>query len=54
MPLETLSERAPLANPADSLRELRVGFGGYGYLLQYRVGPDEVFVARIFHVREAR
>ena len=52
--LETLSERGPLAGPADDLRELRVGFGRYGYILQYRVRPDEVFVARIFHVREAR
>jgi hypothetical protein len=31
-----------------------VKFGRYRYAIQYRVGPDAVFVTHIFHVREAR
>jgi plasmid stabilization system protein ParE len=42
-------------SPTNSpFRELPVKFGRYGYAIRYRVAPDEVFVSRIFHVRERR
>jgi plasmid stabilization system protein ParE len=36
------------------LRELVVPFGSAGYVLQYRVGPLRVIIARIFHTLEDR
>jgi hypothetical protein len=38
----------------DGLRELDVPFGRYGYVIVYRVDPDAVVVARIFHTHENR
>ncbi len=35
-------------------RELYIRFGDSGYVVQYRIDPDAVLVARIFHMREAR
>ncbi|QUD89914.1 type II toxin-antitoxin system RelE/ParE family toxin [Phenylobacterium montanum] len=35
-------------------RELVIPFGAAAYVVQYRVEADSVFVARIFHSREAR
>lgn len=35
-------------------RELKVPFGTAGYVVQYRIEPDAIFVARIFHMREDR
>jgi plasmid stabilization system protein ParE len=52
--LTELPERGYEVDPATGLRELKVKFGRYGYAIQYRVDPDAVFVAHIFHVREAR
>ena len=36
------------------VRELVVSFGRDGYVVQYRVAPRDVFIARIFHAREQR
>lgn len=52
--LVELPERAPMTDEATRLRELRVPFGRYGYVVQYRVDTAAVVVARIFHTREAR
>lgn len=38
----------------DGLRHLYIRFGDSGYVVQYRVDADTVFVARIFHAREER
>ena len=35
-------------------RELYLPFGDSGYVIQYRVDPDVVVVARIFRMREDR
>jgi plasmid stabilization system protein ParE len=35
-------------------RELYLRFGDSGYVVQYRVDPDAILVARIFHLREDR
>lgn len=51
--LAELSERGH-RTPSSALRELPVRFGRYGYVVRYRVVPDEVLVTRIFHVRERR
>ena len=37
-----------------SRRELPIRFGDSGYVVQYRVDPDAVVIARIFHMREDR
>lgn len=44
----------PISPTLPTHRELRVKFGRYGYAIRYRVKPDEVFVARVFHTRERR
>jgi plasmid stabilization system protein ParE len=37
------------------IRQIVVRFGRYGYIVRYRVLPDEaIFVTRIWHGREAR
>jgi len=51
--LDEFSERARLG-PEPGLRELIVPFGRGAYVVQYRVDPAEVVVARIFHGREDR
>ena len=51
--LQTLPERGRKAHDPEH-RELHVNFGRDGYVVQYRVGADEVVVARIFHARERR
>jgi plasmid stabilization system protein ParE len=38
----------------EDLRELVVRFGRDAYIIQYRVEPSDVVVARIFHSREDR
>lgn len=38
----------------DERRELSIPFGKSGYIAQYRIEPDAVIVARIFHMREDR
>ncbi len=35
-------------------RELTILFGKTGYVVQYRVDPDAIIIARIFHMREER
>jgi plasmid stabilization system protein ParE len=52
--LSELSERGYEVDPVAGIRELKVKFGRYGYAIQYRVDPDAVFVAHIFHVLETR
>jgi plasmid stabilization system protein ParE len=42
------------ASLSESLRELHVKFGRFGYVIQYRVDADAVVIARIFHGREKR
>lgn len=37
---------------AGDRRDLPVRFGGSGHIVQYRVDPDAVVIARIFHMRE--
>ena len=54
MSLAELSERGRQVDPDAGVRELKVKFGRYGYVIQYRVDADAVFVTHIFHVREAR
>lgn len=39
---------------ASDARELVVPFGRDAYILRYRVEPDRVIVARVFHLREDR
>jgi plasmid stabilization system protein ParE len=40
--------------PRPDLRELVVPFGGAAYLVLYRIGPQEVIIARVKHSRERR
>ena len=40
--------------PFEELRELVVRFGRDADIIQYRVGPSEVIVARVFHSRQDR
>lgn len=50
-----LSLHPAMGRPAGGdRRELSVRFGSGGYVIQYRVDPDAVVVARIFHTREQR
>ena len=51
--LDRFSERGR-RGPAEGLRELIVPFGRDAYIVQYRVEPALVIVARIFHGRERR
>ena len=38
----------------DGLRELMIPFGQSGYVARYRVQPDHIVIARVFHMREDR
>ena len=38
----------------DERRQLYLRFGVSGYVVQYRVDPDAIVIARIFHMREDR
>ena len=51
--LDEFSERAR-PGPEPGTRELVVRFGSGAYIVRYRVDPDEVVVARIFHGAEDR
>lgn len=51
--LDEFSERGR-PGPEPELRELIVRFGQGAYVVQYRVDPTTVIVARIFHGREDR
>lgn len=46
--------RTPVVDDEDGIRELRVKFGRYGYVIHYMVQGDVVFVAHIFHALEDR
>lgn len=51
----SLSELADRGRPGpEGLRELVVQFGKNAYILMYKVEPDRVLVARIFHSLENR
>ncbi len=39
---------------SQNMRELYVSFGAHGYVLQYRVYPDVIVIARIRHSLERR
>lgn len=53
--LNSLSQHPHLGHSVDDgLRELSIRFGASGYVVRYRVDPDAVVVARIFHMRENR
>jgi len=53
--LSDFPERGHRVEPESlDLRELHVKFGKYGYAMRYRIMADEVFVTRIYHVRQAR
>jgi toxin ParE1/3/4 len=51
--LDQFSERGR-PGPEPGQRELIVPFGSGAYVVQYRVDPTTVVVARIFHGREDR
>jgi plasmid stabilization system protein ParE len=36
------------------LRELKISFGDTGYVVRYRVDPEHIVIARVFHMREDR
>ena len=38
----------------DDLRELMIPFGQSGYVVRYRVHPEHIVIARVFHMREDR
>lgn len=38
----------------EDYRELMIPFSSSGYVVRYRVDPDAVLVARIYHMREDR
>lgn len=46
----------PLRTPRreNGLHEMSIRFGESGYVIQYRVDPHAVVIARIFHTRERR
>lgn len=39
---------------ADGFRELMIPFGNSGYVVRYRVDPEHVVIARVYHMREHR
>lgn len=51
--LADLSERGP-SGDRSRVRRLIVPFGRNGYVIEYRVDPDRVIVARVFHSLEDR
>lgn len=38
----------------EGLRRLVVPFGAAGYVIHYRVGREEIVIARVWHARENR
>jgi len=54
--IRTLDEFAERGRkgPVEGVRELVVRVGGDAYIVQYRVEPAVVIVARVFHRREKR
>lgn len=53
--LHRLSRHPAIGRPAGGdRRELSVRFGASGYVIQYRIDPETIVVARIFHTREQR
>jgi plasmid stabilization system protein ParE len=52
--LEQMPERGSPSPTDNSMRELRVRFGRYGYVVQYWVNGDEVLVAGLYHALENR
>ncbi|AAK24844.1 type II toxin-antitoxin system RelE/ParE family toxin [Caulobacter vibrioides] len=52
---EQLAQHSDLGRrKSQNMRELYVSFGAHGYVLQYRVYPDAVVIARIRHSLERR
>lgn len=49
-----LAETPLIGIDLNGLRHIYIRFGDSGYVVQYRVDADTVFVARIFHAREDR
>lgn len=39
---------------ADRVRQKSIRFGDSGYVVQYRVDPVHIVIARVFHMREDR
>lgn len=39
---------------AMGVRQMAIPFGDSGYVVQYRVDPEHVVIARVFHMREQR
>jgi plasmid stabilization system protein ParE len=42
------------ARVTDRIRQLVILFGDSGYVAQYRIDPDAIVIARVFHMREDR
>ena len=51
--LALLSERGH-PGPTEDVREISVRFGKRAYIIRYRVEPQAVVVARVFHSNEQR
>jgi plasmid stabilization system protein ParE len=51
-----LSEQPELGRPVEGeqYRELVIPFGAGAYVLRYRIDPDAVVIARVWHSRELR
>lgn len=49
-------KRFPDSGPliADRVRQKAIRFGDSGYVVQYRVDPAHIVIARVFHMREDR
>ena len=52
--LERFPLMAPKARGSETLRDLQIRFGKYGYVARYAVRGDRVIISRIFHGREDR
>ncbi len=52
--LERFPLIAPPARGSETLRDLQIRFGRYGYVARYGVRGDRVIISRIFHGREDR
>jgi plasmid stabilization system protein ParE len=52
--LERFPMMAPNAPGSETLRDLQIRFGKYGYVARYGVLDGQVIIARIFHGRENR
>ena len=52
--LDLMAERGRLSTSCPDVRELVIPFGSAAYVVEYRVEPERVLIARIFHSREAR